>query len=290
MIEIGKNIAAYRGQAKETQAELGALLGVSDKTVSKWESGDTEPNLDTVCRIAEHYSVSVDVLLGKTAEDRETMLVKELSGAADAEDYFTRLFQETVNLVHTALRSCDWKKMDNKDHSAGAVPALLGKGRMRSVLSADAAQMFVVNSPDMNISVAQFRNESNFKWMMEKPEDIAELFAVFADPCAVQLMYVLCREDFPRTFTAKYAAEKAGIPCEKAEEILDKLSVYQRDCCGYQISAMTAELTDGTVKLYEFIGNGAYLAMMSMANLIVYGIDCNCNALHGSCKLIGKEV
>lgn len=39
MIEIGKNIAAYRTEAKETQADLGALLGVSDKTVSKWESG-----------------------------------------------------------------------------------------------------------------------------------------------------------------------------------------------------------------------------------------------------------
>ena len=289
MIDIGKNIAAYRGQAKETQADLGALLGVSDKTVSKWEAGDTEPSLDTVCRIAEHYGVSVDTLLGKPSDDRETLLVKELSGAADREDYFIRLFQETVSLVHAAQRSYDLGKMEKGDCSAGAVPALLGKGRMRSIVSTDAAQMFVVNSPDMNISVAQFRNESNFKWMMEKPEDIAELFSIFSDSCAVKLMYVLCREDFPNTFTAKYAAEKAGIPCEKASEILDKLSVYQRDG-GYPISVMTADLTDGTVKLYEFMGNGAYLAMMSMANLIVYGIDCNHTALHGSCKLIGKEI
>lgn len=39
MSEIGKNIAAYRTAAGETQTVLGGLLGVSDKTISKWEAG-----------------------------------------------------------------------------------------------------------------------------------------------------------------------------------------------------------------------------------------------------------
>lgn len=286
MIEIGKNIAAYRTEAKETQADLGALLGVSDKTVSKWESGDTEPNLDTVCRIAEHYRVTVDVLLGKPYEDVQTVLANEFSRAENRNDLFTRLYQEMLRLLHAAVGSYNGDRREN----AGPVmiPNSSGKGRMRSVLTTDVGQMFMMSAPDMNIGVAQFQNESNFRWMMDKPEDLANLFAVFADPCAVKLVYILCRADFPKTFTAGYAAEKAGIPCEKAAEILDRLSVYQGDC-NYSVSSMTADLTEGTVKLYEFMGNGAYLAMMSMANLIVYGIDCNWTAHHGSCKLIREE-
>lgn len=286
MIEIGKNIAAYRAEAKETQADLGTFLGVSDKTISKWESGDTEPNLDTVCRIAEHYGVTVDVLLGKPYEDVQTVLRNEFSKAKNQNDLFARLYQEMLRLLHAALDSYN----DERWEDAGPViiPNSPGEGRMRSVLTTDVGQMCMVSAPDMNIGVAQFQNESNFRWMMDTPEDLANLFAVFADPCAVKLMYTLCRADFPDTFTAGYAAEKAGIPCEKATEILEKLSVYQNDGV-YRISAMTADMTDGTVKLYEFIGNGAYLAMMSMANLIVYGIDRNWYAHHGSCKLIREE-
>jgi len=286
MIEIGKNIAAYRGKAKETQAELGALLGVSDKTVSKWESGDTEPGLDAVCRMAEHFGVTADALLGRPAENRNDRLAGELSGAADVSEFTARLFGETVNLLHTALRAWDWEKFGMDGGSA--VPAVIGEGRVRSVLSADAVQMFAVNSPDMNMAVAQFRNASGFGWMMEKPEDIAALFAVFADPAAIRLMHVLSREDFPKTFTAKFAAEKAGIPCDKAEAALDALSRYTADW-GYNISPKTADLTDGTVRIYSFSGNGTYLALMSLANLLVYGVDYNMNACHGSCRLIGKE-
>ena len=46
-----------------TQAELGALLNYSDKSVSKWERADAVPDAYVLMRLSEIFGVSVDYLL-----------------------------------------------------------------------------------------------------------------------------------------------------------------------------------------------------------------------------------
>ena len=46
-----------------TQIELGEKINYSDKTISKWEKGDSCPNVEAVYRLAKFYDVSVDDLL-----------------------------------------------------------------------------------------------------------------------------------------------------------------------------------------------------------------------------------
>ena len=51
---ISKNIEMFRKRNKITQKELSQRLNVSDKTVSSWESGRTEPNIgmiEALCKI-----------------------------------------------------------------------------------------------------------------------------------------------------------------------------------------------------------------------------------------------
>lgn len=62
---IGKNIALYRKSHKDTQAVLGQKLNYSDKAVSKWERGESLPDIYVLTRIAELYDVSVGVLIGE---------------------------------------------------------------------------------------------------------------------------------------------------------------------------------------------------------------------------------
>jgi len=62
---IGKNIALYRKSNKDTQAVLGQKLNYSDKAVSKWERGESMPDVYVLSRIAELYGVSVGVLIGE---------------------------------------------------------------------------------------------------------------------------------------------------------------------------------------------------------------------------------
>lgn len=61
---IGANIAYYRKRAGLTQAGLAEKLNYSDKAVSKWERGDSVPDVLTLMQIAGLFGVKVDELLG----------------------------------------------------------------------------------------------------------------------------------------------------------------------------------------------------------------------------------
>ena len=61
---IGMNIAFYRKQAGLTQAQLAEKLNYSDKAVSKWERGESVPDVLTLMQIASQFQVRVDDLLG----------------------------------------------------------------------------------------------------------------------------------------------------------------------------------------------------------------------------------
>ena len=60
---IGKNIAAHRKRCGLTQAGLAEKLNYSDKAVSKWERGESVPDVLTLAQIANLYEITVDDLL-----------------------------------------------------------------------------------------------------------------------------------------------------------------------------------------------------------------------------------
>ena len=62
---FGKNLRSLRLSENISQNKLGENLGVCNQTVSFWEIGKREPDLDTLLKIAEYFNVSVDFLLGK---------------------------------------------------------------------------------------------------------------------------------------------------------------------------------------------------------------------------------
>ncbi|OON87502.1 hypothetical protein BXO88_04355 [Oribacterium sp. C9] len=59
----GTAIKKLREQRKMTQLQLAEILGVSEKTVSKWESGRGYPSLDPLKEISKFFSVSIDDLI-----------------------------------------------------------------------------------------------------------------------------------------------------------------------------------------------------------------------------------
>lgn len=61
--QIGANIAAYRKAAGLTQAGLAEKLSYSDKAVSKWERGESIPDVITLMQLAEQFGIGVQDLL-----------------------------------------------------------------------------------------------------------------------------------------------------------------------------------------------------------------------------------
>ena len=60
---IGANIASYRKALGMTQAELAEKVNYSDKAISKWERGESVPDVVTLVQIAEQFNVTVNDLL-----------------------------------------------------------------------------------------------------------------------------------------------------------------------------------------------------------------------------------
>ena len=62
------NLIRLRTAKGLTQAELGAMLNYSDKTISKWERGEAIPDAYVLTRLSDIFSVSVDFLLSSHDE------------------------------------------------------------------------------------------------------------------------------------------------------------------------------------------------------------------------------
>ncbi|MBR6519061.1 MAG: helix-turn-helix transcriptional regulator [Oscillospiraceae bacterium] len=62
-IQTGKLIAELRKKRGLTQKQLADKLNLSNKTISKWESGNGSPNISNLPALAETLGVSVDELL-----------------------------------------------------------------------------------------------------------------------------------------------------------------------------------------------------------------------------------
>ncbi len=90
---LGSNIAVYRKRQGLTQAGLAEKLNYSDKAVSKWERGESMPDVVTLVQLAELFGVTVDDLLhdpnrlpdktGAVVEKMEKAVEKTLKRKAD---------------------------------------------------------------------------------------------------------------------------------------------------------------------------------------------------------------
>ena len=62
--EIGKRIFELRKKKDLSQEKLAIEIGASRTTITKWESGDSEPTASQLKKLAEIFGVSTDFLLG----------------------------------------------------------------------------------------------------------------------------------------------------------------------------------------------------------------------------------
>ncbi len=60
---IADNLISLRKKRNLTQNELALKLGYSDNTISRWEHAEITPSIESLEKIAEIYSVSIESLL-----------------------------------------------------------------------------------------------------------------------------------------------------------------------------------------------------------------------------------
>ena len=70
--KVAKNLVIYRKAAGLTQAEVAEKIHYSDKSVSKWESGNGIPDVYTLIQLAHLYGVSINAFLEEDVVVKKT--------------------------------------------------------------------------------------------------------------------------------------------------------------------------------------------------------------------------
>ena len=69
---LAENLALLRNIRGMTQEEVAEVIGISRQSYSKWEQGETIPDIEKCARLAEFYGVSIDSLVHQDEEIGKT--------------------------------------------------------------------------------------------------------------------------------------------------------------------------------------------------------------------------
>jgi transcriptional regulator with XRE-family HTH domain len=93
-VKIGKFIAALRKERGMTQVQLAEELGVTQKSVSRWETGKNMPDLSMLQVLASELNISVPELLDGKKADAEPKNIDEAIGQVI--DYSAQMKRHSV--------------------------------------------------------------------------------------------------------------------------------------------------------------------------------------------------
>lgn len=87
-MKIHEQIRSLRRERRMTQEQLAEAMNVSAAAVSKWESGQSVPELNMMVQLADFFEVSLDALVGfELRTRRKTELVEDISRLTAAKKY-----------------------------------------------------------------------------------------------------------------------------------------------------------------------------------------------------------
>ena len=70
-MNFSTNLKKIRKSLDLTQGKLADIIRVSQRTISHYENGDSEPELIIICRLADAFNISIEQLLGYDSLDDE---------------------------------------------------------------------------------------------------------------------------------------------------------------------------------------------------------------------------
>ena len=93
-IKIGTFLKLLRKEKNLTQEQLAERLGVSNRTVSRWESGNNMPDISLLSEIAEFYDVSIPELI--YGERKSENMREEAKEVAETMSDYAKAEKETL--------------------------------------------------------------------------------------------------------------------------------------------------------------------------------------------------
>lgn len=172
---LGANIAKYRKEKGLTQDKLAELLYISDKTVSKWETGKSGPDILIISDLADVLGVEVDDLLrGTSKKNKDRCITRWLNVA------FLCIFI-LVTCAFLFVKFNSWKVYDFKStnenfYVSGYVVS--NNYESRIVINEFDSEKYLKHMTDVSYIEMKFYVNDNvvFNYQSKEDENIVDLF------------------------------------------------------------------------------------------------------------------
>ncbi len=229
---FSERLAEERKRRGFTQKQLAEALGISDRTYSKWETGENEMDVSTLCRLAEFYGESPAVFF-RTGGPGSTAVRAELAALPpkEAAERWFQIHTEAMLGMGDALNG--WFRSDPPQAVYGQpLPglepppfptALGGMPDTREVLASfDCPDLMglVAAGRDANLSLLMLPHREQYAWIEGEAEQLEALFRALSLPGAMGCLRFLLSQSGGIYFSVPYLAEKAGVSPEEAEAFL----------------------------------------------------------------------
>jgi transcriptional regulator with XRE-family HTH domain len=265
-----EKLAEERKRRGYTQKQIAQALGVSDRTYSKWETGENEMDVDSLCRLAELYGESPALFFrdgGAAAVRTELAALPPKEAAAQ----WFRVHYEAIRGMGDSIM--EETKLDPsiylKPVPWAGVPEDPSeqRGKSRSSITylsiPDLMGIFAAGE-DLNLSVLMEPNKEHYAWIHEEAEKLGALFRVLGMPGALPCLSFLLRQDSSDMFSVPYLAAKTGVSEEETRAFLEVAAPL-----GLCVSRGEIRRKGKEEKLYCGFCREALVGLLSLAKLLI---------------------
>ncbi len=100
---FAQNLAFFRKKLGLSQTALGKKLQYSNKNISKWEQGETIPDIFTIKKLASIFNITVDMLINPLSEDNKNAITTKKAIPLKWKIYMLLLIDSIIFLSATII-------------------------------------------------------------------------------------------------------------------------------------------------------------------------------------------
>ncbi|MBO4331419.1 MAG: helix-turn-helix transcriptional regulator [Oscillospiraceae bacterium] len=262
-----KRLSEERKRRGYTQKQLAELLGVSDRTYSKWETGVNEMDVSSLCRLAGLYGKSPAVFFPDPDAPEPDGARAELASLPidEAAARWFRLHYDAILGMDDAMRRYYTEHPDKANQPPPkAAPPERPEPAILTFLSPDLVALAAAG-PEQNFSVLLQPNAAGWSWLKTDGERLIPYFRLLAMPGMIACFAVILSHPSDVLLGADRIASEAGVPPDAAAKALEEAAALRL------LSGETVLRGGKELRLYQSPAPVVLLGLITLAKHLLGG-------------------
>lgn len=257
------NLVSFRKKRGMTQADIASALGISDKTYSKWETGETDVGIASVIQLAEFYGISPARFFdNEECGDNEEAVGRFFDNLSPAE-----CVQKSFEIQFSAIRALTKRALFNHDYQ-GAMRVDVPENRVNpkndhaiTAFASVGVYEMMYNGNDANIALSLMPNKENYVWLKSEREMLSDYLSLIGNSDMLKCIPFMIDVSFPDWYSAEYLAQCSGACAETVKSLLERC--LKLDVC-YKRQVYVGEKI---IDMYSTVADQMLVGILTLAHL-----------------------